>query len=53
MDRGKELFQSEADFKYFGTILRNENCIHEDIKIRLYFRNAYSNAAQELYLSVF
>jgi hypothetical protein len=43
-----ELFGSMATFKYVGMTLRNQNDIHDEIKIRLNSGNAYHHSVQNL-----
>jgi hypothetical protein len=37
-------------FKYFGTVVTDKNCIHEEIKRRLNLRNAWYHSSGSCYL---
>jgi hypothetical protein len=37
-----------SKFKYFGTIVTNQYCIHEEIESKLYLRNAFCHSDQRL-----
>jgi hypothetical protein len=41
-------FKNMAKFKYFRTTVRNKNCIHEEIKRKLYFGNSCYNSVRNL-----
>jgi hypothetical protein len=41
-------FENVTKFKYFEMMLKNQNCIHEEIKSRLYSGNACYHAVQNL-----
>jgi hypothetical protein len=43
-----ESLENVAQFKYFGTMLTNQNDIHDEIKSRLNLGNACSNSVQTL-----
>jgi hypothetical protein len=40
-----------AEFKYFGTMVKNQNFLHEEIENKLNSGNAYHHPLKNLFLS--